>query len=160
MIYLKSYKLFENAQNLDVESTINEILYDLSDIGYRAECNVWKSEEHKVWNHETFKWVKTIHFEVSVSRSEDVPDGHGGLGSISTKEFNWDDIKEVMDRISYYLFMISSSVEIRYYDSNGEEQSWNLNNSNELLKRMEEEFTEYYYKDEGWFRIGFAAELK
>lgn len=72
MIYLKSYKLFENAEtNSEVESTINEILYDLSDIGYRAECNVWKSEDHKVWKHENFKWVKTLHLEVTHLNWED-----------------------------------------------------------------------------------------
>ncbi len=41
MIYLKSYKLFENAEtNSEVESTINEILYDLSDIGYKHMVNM------------------------------------------------------------------------------------------------------------------------
>ena len=33
-------------------------------------------------------------------------------------------------------------------------------NYNDLLIKIEEEFTEYYNKYEGWFRLGFVIELK
>ena len=150
MRYLKPYKLFESVENksTEVEVTINHILYELSDIGFEADCNVWKAEDNKLF------------FEITVSKSKEVPDGWGGSGSEATEEFNWSDIKDTMDRFCYYLFTISSNMKFEHEDTNSESHSWNFNNYNDLLIKIEEEFTEYYNKYEGWFRLGFVIELK
>jgi hypothetical protein len=152
MIYLKSYKLFESVENksTEVEVTINHILYELSDENFDVDFNLWKVEGDK------------LSFEITIGKSNIVPDGWGGEGSEVREEFNWDDIKDTMDRFCYYLFTISSDVEFDYENST---YIWNFNKVNELgyndlSMTMKEEFTEYYNKYEGWFRLGFVIELK
>ena len=150
MIYLKSYKLFESVENksTEVEVTINHILYELSDENFDVNFNLWKVEGDK------------LSFEITIGKSDYAPDGWGGEGTTIREEFNWSNICDVMDRFCYYLFTISSDVQFEYDDSHDEYCHYNINNYNDLLAKMEQDFPEYYNEYEGWFRIGFVIELK
>jgi|688.fasta_scaffold188707_2 hypothetical protein len=150
MIYLKSYKLFESVENksTEVEVTINHILYELSDENFDVDFNLWKVEGDK------------LSFEITIGKSNIVPDGWGGEGSEVREEFNWSNISDVMDRFCYYLFTISSDVQFGYDDSHDEHCHYNINNYNDLLAKMEQDFPEYYNEYEGWFRIGFVISTK
>ena len=150
MIYLKSYKLFESVENksTEVEVTINHILYELSDENFDVDFSLWNVKDNK------------LSFEITIGKSNIVPDGWGGEGSEVREEFNWNDIESTMKHICYYLSTISSDIQFGYEDSHGEHCNYNIDNYNELLLKMKEGFPEYYNEYEGWFRFGFVIKLK
>lgn len=162
MKHLKRYKLFEGADlsTNDIKLDIDNILYDLTDVGFDATCSLWRIREIADTYHGPNvnpKNHKLLSFAILVAKSYDVPDGHGGFTSEVREEFKWSDIEEVMRRICDYLFTISSLVMFSY-DENVDGESfaykdWRCGRSEGLLSVLKKEFPKYYYKDEGWFRI-------
>ena len=137
----------ESASTDDFEVTMNHILYELSDNNFEVDFNLWKVEGNE------------LSFEITIGKSNIVPDGWGGQGSKVREEFNWSNIEEVMIRVCDYLSIVSSKVTFIYEDIDGEHH-YNFNNYNDLLVKMEQDFPDYYDKYEGWFIFGFVIELK
>jgi hypothetical protein len=90
MKYIRSYKIFENVN--DIIDDVNDILLELNDLGFK--CKAYDSGELPPGVIKNipigYKIVKT-HDVLIVSFSKDNPG------------FDWDDVKEVYERIKSYL---------------------------------------------------------
>ncbi len=157
MKHLTTYKVFEGKVNyetpesVEVESTIKDILLELNDESFDAECILWKVDGDR------------LSFEITIGKSSETPDGHGGIGSHPRGVFEWSDIRDVMDRLCNYIFITSSKAK---FDFESDKYTYpgytsiEYNNPKDLLLDMMNKFPEYYNKYEGWFRLGFVTELK
>jgi len=150
MRHLKPYNE-SKVESVEVESTINDILCELSDESFDVECILWKVDGSK------------LSFEITIGKSDPTPDGHGGMGSKMRERFGWSDIGNVMDRLCNYIFIMSSKAKFNFESDKywkGVYNSIEHNNPNDLLLDMSNKFPDYYDESEGWFRLGFVIELK
>ena len=80
MKYLKKYKLFESSFNEDIIDELNDILLELSDLGYFVDLREIKGTG--VLNPDKIKVF---------------------IGGIADSNFAYDDVKEVFERMTDYM---------------------------------------------------------
>ena len=80
MKYLKKYKLFESYFNEDIIAELNDILLELTDLGYFVDLR-----ETKGTNHLNPDKIRVF------------------IGGIAKSNFAYDDVKEVFERMTDYM---------------------------------------------------------
>ena len=80
MKYLKKYKLFESYFNEDIIAELNDILLELSDLGYFVDLR-----EIKGTNHLNPDKIRVF------------------IGGIAKSNFTYDEVKEVFERMTDYM---------------------------------------------------------
>jgi hypothetical protein len=90
---LKSFKLFENTENVNqIKSIVKDMLLELSDLDYTTNCVIRRSDGRE-------------YIRIGISKPaviKDIPDYEFSYQHISAA-FEWSDIKEIMDPIMDYL---------------------------------------------------------
>ena len=83
---LKSFKLFENTENVNqIKSIVKDMLLELSDLDYTTNCVIRRSDGRE-------------YIRIGISKPAISHDRYNIKAS-----FEWSDIKEIMDPIMYYL---------------------------------------------------------